>query len=107
MTITSTQTEHQVRNIAVGRYLTDAAAAAITITTGFRPRYVKVVNVTSGDMYEWFEGMTDASAIRTIAAGTRTILATLGITDNENGFIIGLDLTVNVISEQLSWIAMG
>ena len=89
---TSTQTEHQVRNVTEGRYLEETLAAAITITTGFRPRYVKVVNVTSGDMMEWFEGMTDASAIRTVAAGTRSILATLGITDNANGFIIGLDL---------------
>lgn len=107
MTITSTQTSHQVRNMAVGRYLTDGTAAEFDITCGFRPRYVLVQNVTSRDKYEWFEGMDDASAVKTVAAGTRTLITTLGITDNADGFTVGLDTDVNVTSEQLSWIAIG
>ena len=107
MAIVSTQSHHQVRNMVVGRYLTDATAAAITITTGFKPRYVKVVNNTSLDWYEWFEGMAAASAHKTVAAGTGTAITTLGITVAEDGFIIGLDTDVNVINEQLSFVAEG
>lgn len=107
MTITSTQSEHQVRNIAVGRYLTDGTAAAFNITTGFKPRYVRVSNVTSRDMNEWFEGMADASAVHTVAAGTRTLITTLGITPLDYGFTVGLDTDVNVTSEQISWMAIG
>jgi len=107
MPVVSTQSHSQVRNTAVGRYLTDATAAAITITTGFKPRYVKVVNNTSRDWYQWFEGMAADSAHKTVAAGTGTSITTLGITVAEDGFVIGLDLDLNVINEQLSWIAEG
>ena len=107
MTITSTQTESQIRNVAVGRYLSDGTAAAFSITTGFKPRYVCVENVTAGEKIEWFEGMTDDYALKTIAAGTRTLATSLGITPLANGFTVGLDTLVNVTSEQISWIAIG
>jgi len=68
---------------------------------------VKVLNVTSRDQYEWFEGMAAASAVKTVAAGTRTLITTLGITVAANKFTVGLDTDVNVINEQLSWIALG
>ena len=108
MAITQSQsiTPASMESIAVGRYLTSSTAAAITITVGFKPRYVRVVNVTSGDLYEWFEGMADASACKQVAAGTRTLITTLGVTVADKSFVIGLDLDVNVINEQLSWIAM-
>lgn len=108
MTITSTQTpDVGVVNRAVGRYITDGAAAEFDITTGFKPRYVRVVNETSRDMLEWLEGMADASAVKSVAAGTRTLITTLGITALGNGFTVGLDLDVNVTAEQLSWVAFG
>jgi len=109
MAITSTQSEQpaSVTNIAVGRYITTGTAAAFKITTGFKPRYVKVVNVTSRDWYEWFEGMADASAHKTVAAGTGTLITTLGITVAADGFTVGLDTDINVTSEQLSWLAIG
>ena len=109
MAITSTQSKApaSVANVAFGRYLDDGTAAAFTITTGFKPRYVKVVNNTSRDWYEWFEGMADASAHKTVAAGTGTAITTLGITVSASGFTVGLDLDVNVSNEQLSWMAIG
>ena len=107
MTQTSTQSEHQVSNMKVGRYLDTGTAAAFKITTGFKPRYVCVENVTSGDKNEWFEGMAAASAIHTVAAGTRTITTTLGITVADDGFTVGLDTDVNVTSEQISWLCQG
>ena len=109
MAITSTQSMHPatVSNVAVGSYLTSSAAAAFTITTGFKPRFVEVCNETSGDSYKWYEGMADAEAIKRLAAGTTSIITTLGITVSASGFTIGLDLDVNVINEQLSWMAVG
>lgn len=109
MAVTSTQSNvpGSVANVAVGRYLTDATAAAITITCGFKPRYVGVFNCTSADKYEWFEGMAAASAFKQVAAGTSSIITTLGVTVSDKSFVIGLDTDVNVINEQLSWIALG
>ena len=91
----------------LGRYLDTGTVAEFDFTTGFKPRYVRVVNVTSRDMLEWFEGMDDASAIKTVAAGTRTLITTLGITPLSNGVTIGLDTDVVVTSEQLSILCEG
>ncbi len=109
MTITSTQSKHpaSVNNVAVGRYITTGTAAAFNITTGFKPRYVRVINLTDRVENAWFEGMADASALHIIADGTRTLIVTLGITPLANGFTVGFDLGVNVTSKQLSWIAIG
>lgn len=92
---------------ALGRYIDTGTVAAFNITCGFKPRYVRVVNTTSRDMYEWFEGMADASAIKTVAAGTRTLITSNGVTPLGNGFTIGLDTDVVVTSEQISWLAEG
>jgi hypothetical protein len=108
MAITSSQNNGQgVSRHASGSYLTDATAAAITITCGFKPRYVYVMNSTSLDSYEWFEGMADAAAVKRVTAGTSSAITTLGITPSDSGFIIGLDTDVNVTNEQIRWIALG
>lgn len=107
--ITSTQSKvpASVVNVAVGRYKDTDTAAAFDITTGFKPRYVRVVNVDDRETIEWFEGMADASALKTQAAGTQTLATSLGITPLANGFTVGLDTLVNVTSKQISWIAIG
>jgi len=109
MAITSTQSQHpaSVTNVAVGRYIDTGTAAAYTITTGFKARYVRVQNVTSRDSLEWFEGMADDASIKQLAAGTRSLGTSLGITVAASGFTVGLDTDVNVTSEQISWIAIG
>jgi len=109
MAITSTQTMNpaSVCNVAVGRYLDTGTVAAFTITCGFKPRYVKVSNVTSRDQMEWFEGMDDDSGVKTVAAGTRTLSTSAAITPTSNGFTMGLDTDVVVTSQQISWVAYG
>lgn len=43
-----------------------------------------------------------------MAAGTKTLITTLGITPITNkGFTMGLDTDVNVSNEQVSFIAIG
>ena len=108
MAVTSTQSKNpaSVSQVAIGAYLDTGTAAAIKITIGFRPRYVLVLNENDRDGYEWFEGMADAEAFKTVAAGTRTMITTLGITPADDGFTIGLDLDVNVQNQQLSWMAI-
>lgn|SRR3990167_2558327 len=111
MAITSTQSVGPGGNnnqVAVGRYIDTGTVAAFNITTGFRPRYVKVINLAStGSQVEWFEGMADASGYKRVTAGDMTLITTLGITPLSYGFTVGLDLDLNVTSEQLSWIAIG
>jgi len=93
--------------LATGRYLDTGTVAAYTFTLGFQPRYVRVINNTSSDKYEWVEGMADASAHKQVAAGTSSAITTLGITVSASGFTMGLDTDVNVTSEQVSFIALG
>ena len=107
MAVTSTQTQDHIRNVAVGAYISDATAAAFNITCGFKPRYVRIVNETSGDTIEWFEGMADSEGYKRVAAGTGALVTTLGIIPLARGFTVGLDTDINVINEQLSWIAIG
>ena len=112
MTVTSTQSKvpASVVNIAVGRYVSTATAAAFKISTGFKPRYVKVCNqdVSEGPIVEeWYEGMTAAYAIKTMSTGTASMITSLGITVAADGFTVGLDTDINVTDEQLSWLAIG
>lgn len=109
MAVTQSQSAQSasVTNTAVGRYITSSTAAAFTITTGFMPRYVRVQNNTSGDGMEWFEGMAADSAQKQVAAGDKTLITSAGITVSSRGFVVGLDTDVNVVNEQLSWIAIG
>lgn len=109
MAITQSQSKNSasVVQCVVGNYITTGTAAAITITIGFQAKYIRVCNETSRDQMEWYEGMADAEGIKTVAAGTRTLVTSNGITVAAKTFIIGLDTDVNVTSEQLSWYAIG
>ena len=113
MAITSTQVKNSasVVQLAVGRYLDTGTVAAFNITTGFKPLYVKVVNVTGLSQLEWWHGMAAASAWKTDDQGSSecgfSLITSLGITQLSYGFTVGLDLDVNVTSEQISWMAMG
>jgi len=107
ITVSTKQPTNMLR-LATGMYIDTGTEAAYTYTDlGFRPRYVKVVNLTSGDQEEWFEGMTAAHAHKRVAAGTAAPITSLGITVSAVGFTIGLDTDINKDSEQVHWIALG
>src|SRR3990167_4764235 len=92
MGFTITQSDHQVRNVASGRITATSTPAAISsFSVGFQPRYVRVSNVSERVQLEWYENMTAAHALKTVAAGTRTKITSLGITVSASGFSIGLD----------------
>lgn len=49
------------------------AAGVLTITPGFIPKYVKVINVTDRLTQEWFEGMNTGDFLETAANGDKTL----------------------------------
>jgi hypothetical protein len=95
-----------VINIASGNVVAGAAAATDEpFLCGFTPRYVKFINRTDGVQLEWFDGMAANSAIRTVAAGTRTLDAASGITVSQGQFLVkAADLPA---SKSCSWLAFG
>ena len=108
---TSTQSSDKgIVQRAVGSYVSAAAAAAFVITVGFQPRYVRVTNEDGDAMMEWYEGMADAEAMKLVgdtSPMTYAKITTHGITVSATGFTVGLDTDVNVINQQLSWLALG
>jgi len=113
MAITSTQSQSDdVKHIATGSYLDTGTAAAFTITTGFRPKYVKVINTAAtGGSLEYFDGMADAYAQKFLTNNATfvqgALITSLGITISDTGFTVGLDTDINVSSQQIEWLAMG
>lgn len=88
MAVTATKAANfnNVANHASGKLDTDAAAAAAyTIPLGFKPRVFRIHNLTDRISYEWLDGMTNPGALKTAAAGTRTLETTEGPTVNAAG----------------------
>ena len=98
--------------MATGSYFDDAASpVAAVITIGFKPRYVRVDNVTDRILIEWYQGMSETTdtCIKTAAAGTRTIETTnKGFLIAANAFTISNNATLAVLvqNKQLRWFAM-
>lgn len=70
-----------VSSRAVQYFTTDGSAAAATVFNfGFVPDMVRFTNLTDRIEDEWFAGMAADSALHTIAAGTRTLATSGGIT---------------------------
>jgi hypothetical protein len=106
-----TQAE-SITNLAVGQVVTDAGAAAdTTFPIGFTPRYVCFDNLTDRIKLEWYEGMAANSAIRTVAAGTRTLDVSSGLTVNASGTSGGNSFMVKaadiIASKVFSYLAKG
>jgi hypothetical protein len=81
LTTNSQTIQTNVHNMSQGVLVNDAGGAvAVTLTLGFVPRHFRIVNVTDQIEYEWHFGMTNPGAIRTVAAGTRTLQTTEGPT---------------------------
>lgn len=93
-------------NHATGNVVTDAGAAADTIfTVGFVPRVVRFHNMTDRISDEWYSGMAAASSLHTVAAGTRTLEVTSGVTISGNGFMV--KAATILASKAFSWEALG
>lgn len=104
---TNTQSNRATHaNHAVGQVVTDAgAAAATTFTLGFIPRVVRWHNLTDRISDEWFEGMAAYNSLHTVAAGTRTLETTNGISVSGNTFTV--KAATIVASKTHTWEAIG
>jgi hypothetical protein len=49
------------------------AAGVLTVTLGFVPMHVKLVNVTDKIAFEWFDGMNQGDYLKTVANGAVTL----------------------------------
>ena len=88
--------------VAQGSVVYDAtaitAADSTRVLTGFKPRYVRWVNLTDRVEVEWFEGMAANTCLKTAAAGTRTLETTNGgITVDDRGFRVLQNATLAAI----------
>lgn len=82
-TTNTQQAASGVHNNTTGVAVTTSATATdTTFTLGFVPRYVCWENTTDRIKFEWYYGMAADSAIKTVAAGTRTLETSDGITVN-------------------------
>jgi hypothetical protein len=83
--------------------------AAITISLGFVPDHVRIVNITDGDQVdEWFKGMTNGTSIQintaVAARATNGVSAFPGNATTPAGFIIGSGISES--DKQLRYIAV-
>lgn len=81
----SAQADGIVRR-ASGSFTSDNTATTVTI--GYTPRHVRVVNTSDATIYEWFDSMPANSTIKTVTAGTTTIDTTGAIVPTTNGFTL-------------------
>ena len=81
----------------------DGTGAVITITCGFKPRKVELVNEGGLATAEKTDTMADAKSSKRVTAGTMTYADVITLTDN--GFTIAADADLNVAGEALHWTA--
>ena len=90
----------KARGLAVFDATAIVAADSVRIACGFKPRYVRWVNVTDRVEGEFFEGMAANSCLKTVAAGTRTLEITSGnggITVDDRGFRVLQNATLALV----------
>lgn len=98
----TSSTRQDYPGTARGSVVYDATSITATdstrIETGFKPKYVRWVNLTDRVEVEWFEGMTANTCLKTAAAGTRTLETTNGgITVDDKGFRVLQNATLAAI----------
>lgn len=110
----TTGNDQDTGNFATGKIVYDATAIVATdytkVTLGFRPRYVKWVNLTDRTVVEWREGFGVNECQKTVAAGAITLDTTAAavVVDN-NSFSILQNATLAAIlaSKTCYWEARG
>lgn len=102
-----------ISNFASGSFATGAGdAIAVEQVTGFKPRYVRLIDETNDTVYEKTEGMTAAVTMKVLpgttgASDTVTQSSETGslITFGDRGFTVAAGAAV--ASSSFSWIAFG
>ena len=108
-TDTATSNSEGVVNMAVGSFT--GAGADVDVTLGFKPRYLKLINLTDRTTYEITGDMTASHALKTVAAGTVTDdTAGILLYDGQSsagyrGFLVPAAIAIN--TKALHWVAFG
>src|SRR5271166_984293 len=77
VTLGATHQQNGISNFASGSFSTDSGIAAdYAIYLGFKPRYVKIYNVTDAIEYEWADGMANPGGMQYLANGAQTYEST-------------------------------
>lgn len=92
---------------AVGSHIVPATPAAKVVALGWRPRYVRAVNVNNLKFYEYFEGMDGDTSLDTGNHDTAQVAvnAAGGITVSSTGFTLGTDIC-DTASDVVRWLAI-
>jgi hypothetical protein len=95
----------------------EGTGAAINVSLGFTPVYVKLINIDDAGglepTFEWWSGMASANALKTLGTPTRNLATSNGISTYagsdtaSKGFTIGADTDVNASGETILYIAIG
>lgn len=98
MDVTATTQDGGVSNLAVGTWTGDGTA--VTVNCGFKPRYVKLINLTDRILDEKTYDMTDAQTLHTAVDGAMTLVTTSQITfeggqDDFRGFTVAAATNIN------------
>lgn len=93
-----------VVRIATGK-IDPTASEAITVTLGFAPRHVVVMNEDLVERWEKNDQMPAAASLKTVTAGTTTYDANSRILFTSDGFI--LDATLAGDGDNVTWTAWG
>lgn len=102
-TVTATSRSGGIVNFASGSFTSDNTAT--TVTLGFVPRWVKVINSTDVIVWEKIEGMAAANSVKTVTAGTTTVDTGSAILINTDGTIT-ISQTAVGNSKAIAWVAM-
>lgn len=108
-TDTATSNSEGVVNMAVGSFT--GAGADVDVTLGFKPRYIKLINLTDRTTYEITADMVASHALKTVAAGTTTDdTAGILLRDGQSsagyrGFFV--PAAIAITAKALHWVAFG
>lgn len=107
-TDTATSADGGISNFSIGTFTGDGTVTEVTL--GFRPRYVKLINLTDRIVQEWSDTMAATHTLNIAADGTATdntgsLIVAKGGQDSYRGFQIAAAAAVN--AKVYHYIALG
>ena len=105
---TASSQSQGICNLATGTFTGDGTVAAVNC--GFKPRYVKLINLTDRIVSEITDTMAATQTLNTAAAGTMTLdtgsdMVLKGSADSYRGFEVSA--AHNITAKVFHWIAYG
>lgn len=98
-------------NTAIKTGTVTGTGALLSVSCGFTPKRVEIINETDPGYYVWTDTMADGEMQKTIGDGTTTFATTNGISvyagtsSAAAGFSIGADTDMNAESDVIHWTA--